>query len=238
MNSSERVKLLSKAENLGITHFDTSPYYGYGLAEIELGKHLHTRRSLFTISTKFGLYPLAPHINGYMSMLVRKGFKYVIPSLSLPHKDWDVNKAKCSLRKSLIRLKTDYIDFLFLHEPEINYINLEVMLDWLKDEKKAGNIRYWGLAGNEENITPFLHTFSELAQVIQSKDSLNYKEAKYLATNNKKTQFTYGYFSNKFEKTFSSKYILENALKQNPGGSILISSRKIKHLEQIKNCKI
>ena len=55
----DRRSLLLHAESVGITHFDTAPYYGYGLAERELGLALRDRRSRITVTTKVGLYPVS-----------------------------------------------------------------------------------------------------------------------------------------------------------------------------------
>ena len=56
-SSRTRQALLQGALDVGITHFDTSPFYGYGLAERELGIFQARNRGLFTVATKIGLYP-------------------------------------------------------------------------------------------------------------------------------------------------------------------------------------
>lgn len=52
-----RLRLLEEALELGITHFDTAPLYGQGLAEEVLGRFARGRRDRITITTKFGLLP-------------------------------------------------------------------------------------------------------------------------------------------------------------------------------------
>lgn len=57
LTSAGRLRLLEVAFEEGITHFDTAPLYGQGLAESLLGKFARSRRDSLTITTKFGLVP-------------------------------------------------------------------------------------------------------------------------------------------------------------------------------------
>jgi len=52
-----RLRLLEAAFDHGITHFDTAPLYGQGLAESLIGAFARHRRDRLTITTKFGLLP-------------------------------------------------------------------------------------------------------------------------------------------------------------------------------------
>ena len=52
-----RLRLLEVAFEHGITHFDTAPLYGMGLAEEVLGRFCRGKRDAITITTKFGLLP-------------------------------------------------------------------------------------------------------------------------------------------------------------------------------------
>jgi len=53
---SVRLKLLESACELGFTHFDTAPLYGYGNCEREIGEVLEGNPFL-TVTTKIGLKP-------------------------------------------------------------------------------------------------------------------------------------------------------------------------------------
>ena len=55
LRSKDRQNLLASALNHGITYFDTSPYYGHGVAERELGTFARGRRSGILLATKFGM---------------------------------------------------------------------------------------------------------------------------------------------------------------------------------------
>ncbi len=57
LTSAGRLRLLDVAFEEGITHFDTAPLYGQGLAESLLGRFARSRREALTITTKFGLVP-------------------------------------------------------------------------------------------------------------------------------------------------------------------------------------
>ena len=50
-----RRRILSSAVDAGFTHFDTAPYYGFGLAERELAPILRAN-SQITVTTKVGIY--------------------------------------------------------------------------------------------------------------------------------------------------------------------------------------
>ncbi len=57
LTSAGRLRLLEVAFEEGISHFDTAPLYGQGLAESLLGRFARSRRDALTITTKFGLVP-------------------------------------------------------------------------------------------------------------------------------------------------------------------------------------
>lgn len=63
----ERQKLLAFAFDVGITHFDTAPLYGHGIAEKELSYFLRDLCADVTIASKVGIpsnvwYRKAPYL--------------------------------------------------------------------------------------------------------------------------------------------------------------------------------
>ncbi len=233
-SKNQRQKILHSAAYNGITHFDTSPYYGYGLAELDLGYFLLNQRDKFTITTKIGLYPYLFTSKNNLNVWCRKLLGYTFPKLSLPLVNTSISIAKKSFNKSLKNLKTDYIDFLFLHEPIYDLYNTEEYLRWFEDEQKKGKIKAYGIAGTKENILPFIINNSPFSSIIQTKDSIEDCEANYLNDYNKKFQFTYGYFSSNKNK-FDTEYIISNFLKRNKTGSIIFSSKNISKINNIAN---
>ena len=71
--SRRRQDLLAAAFDHGFTHFDAAPYYGFGIAERELGQFLKARRGRVTITTKVGLYPPGGFTAKYSLCLDTKG---------------------------------------------------------------------------------------------------------------------------------------------------------------------
>lgn len=234
-SSKARLQLLNTAFDLGITHFDTSPYYGYGFTEKVLGDFTKHIRDSITITTKIGLYPYGKHDHNIYKIIYRKAIGKISSRYSLPSVSFSLNDAERSLTNSLRGLRTDYVDFLFLHEPLYDIINLEEMSFWLNEQCKIGNIRSYGIAGKSENIKPFLNTV--LAKVVQTNDSIEHREADILIKLKRELQFTYGYFSsNEFiANSMSWREIVNSAFDRNKNGCVLFSTRKIDRLKKFKN---
>ena len=104
---------IASAYTAGIRYFDTAPLYGYGRSEHRLGSELSRyRRDEFVISTKVG-YSLVPRTaeEPPESPFVN------VPPLD---KEFDFSRDAVlrSFEESLKRLQTDYIDILFIHDPD------------------------------------------------------------------------------------------------------------------------
>lgn len=101
---------VQRAWDGGIRHFDTAPYYGFGLSESRLGNALaHVSRASFTLSTKVGRVieeaaGRSGHDDGFAVDGRRARFDYSRAGV------------RRSLEDSLRRLGTDHIDVLFLHD--------------------------------------------------------------------------------------------------------------------------
>lgn len=231
---SQRQRLLAAAFASGITHFDTSPYYGYGLAESDVGLFIRGRRDAVTVATKVGLY--APgSTNSIMSIWARKAAGKFFQSLSVPRIDWGVQTAERSLNASLKRLKTEYVDVLFLHEPDPTLINSDEFLTWLESERAKGKVRYWGLAGVPDRFGEWILINHPLSTIVQSKDSLDRKEADIVLRQERRLQFTYGYLSSSTQgmAEYSADTLLRKALQRNTDGSVLFSTRRLERIEKL-----
>ena len=227
--ASERQGLLCEAADLGIRHFDTAPSYGLGLAETDLGAFLRGRRSQCTVATKVGLYPPGNGSQHTAAIWGRKALGRVVPSLSSVVADWHVARARESLDRSLRRLGTDYVDFLFLHEPDVNLVAGEEFLDWLRSETGRGRIRVWGVAGARASVAPFVAAESPLAQVVQTLDSLEHRQADFILDHRRPLQFTYGYFSAAGRAAAEPLEVL----RRNQTGTVLVSTRRIERLKAL-----
>ena len=91
-SEAQQMAAMARAIELGIDYFDTSPDYGKGLAEINLGRALRALRPASAIvSTKVELMP--PDLDDIAGKIVR------------------------SAEESLRRLGRDHIDILMIHNP-------------------------------------------------------------------------------------------------------------------------
>ncbi|OOG56893.1 oxidoreductase [Rhodanobacter sp. C03] len=104
------VAAIAHAWQRGIRHFDTAPYYGYGLSESRLGAALgRLPRDSFTLSTKVGRiididHRHTSHTDGF------------IVDGRYAHFDYSRDGILRSLEASLSRLRTDHVDVLLLHD--------------------------------------------------------------------------------------------------------------------------
>ncbi|UZR28740.1 aldo/keto reductase [Methylococcus mesophilus] len=231
----QRQQVLEATASAGISHFDTSPYYGCGLAEADLGEFMEGRRDVFTVATKVGLYPFGGAAHGTFDVWVRKAAGKIYPRLSAPEVDWRVQRAADSLNASLKRLKTDYVDFLFLHEPDISLVDADEFLHWIEAEQSKGKIRHWGLAGLPVLLEPWLQNDHPLALVLQTRDCVDGHQADFILNKGRSLQFTYGYLSSQLRqgKAVQVDVLIHKALIRNTQGSILVSTCKAARINEI-----
>jgi aryl-alcohol dehydrogenase-like predicted oxidoreductase len=166
---SARHKLLRAALDAGFTHFDTAPYYGFGQAERDLGSFAKVPE--LGITTKVGLYPPGGAWQPTAAALARKAGGRLVPALSLPIADFAVTRARKSLDGSLKRLRRERVDLLLIHEPVAGLIDTDEWLRWLEQERAAGRVRDFGVAGQVDRIIETRAAKAELARVVQTSAS-------------------------------------------------------------------
>lgn len=140
----------------GIRHFDTAPYYGYGLSEQRLGQGLRgLPRASYTLSTKVGrcVYDDAAAAPG------REGFAVAGRRAEFDYSRDGVLRA---FESSLQRLGTDHIDVLLLHDigrlthgerhPAMLRQALDEALPTMVALKAQGACRAIGIGVNEEDV--------------------------------------------------------------------------------------
>lgn len=225
----ERANLLHKALECGISHFDTAPYYGFGLAEADLGEVLVGRRQSITVATKVGMHAPGAPTSSVAKIWARKVLGKIAPSVSAPRWDWSVAEASRSLDESLKRLRTDYVDILFVHEPDPTAVQPDELLDWLHRMRDSGRVRSWGLAGEPFRLEPWIRSDHPLAQVLQTRDSVSGKESDDLLRHGRRADLTYGYFAS-LSQGMDALSILRKALERNQHGSVVFSTRQTAHL--------
>ncbi len=153
-------RALACALDCGITHFDIARSYGYGEAESFVGRFLKSRRDEVVIASKFGIRatPLAGALRP-LKPVVRwlKGRKPAPqpgpPPSGPPGRDpfhervtLTPDAMRDSLERSLRALRTDRLDYFFVHEPPGPIARLDDLADAAERLKAEGKIRGWGLA--------------------------------------------------------------------------------------------
>lgn len=118
------LSVVGQALDAGITFFDSSPYYGGGLAERRLGDALRGHRDEVVIGTKAGRYGDADF-------------------------DFSPARIRASLEQSLRLLRTDHVDVFQLHDIEfvpLDGIVTEAYGELLR-QRDAGKCRFVGMTG-------------------------------------------------------------------------------------------
>ena len=136
LRSTQRQTLLGAVVDAGFTHLDTSPYYGYGLAEEAIGLLIKNGSSELTIASKIGLYPPTGSSANSTQVVVRKLVGRVLPRVALPTQDWSLKRAQTNLDTTLRRIHRDYLDILYLHEPVYGCLDEGEFVGWLERQKE------------------------------------------------------------------------------------------------------
>jgi aryl-alcohol dehydrogenase-like predicted oxidoreductase len=151
---------LGDAYDAGVTFYDTARSYGYGESEAVLGEFLRGRRESVVVSTKFGILParmnplkraLKPLARALLSVVpsARRAMQTQIAAqFSSGH--FTVEALRSSLDTSLRKLRTGYVDLLFLHLPPISVLQQEDLLAALEDLMSQGKVLRAGVAADPD----------------------------------------------------------------------------------------
>jgi aryl-alcohol dehydrogenase-like predicted oxidoreductase len=145
-------RVLLRARELGVTHFDTAALYGFGVNEELVGRTLAPMRSEFTLASKCGL----------QGVKLEGGMRRVL--------DGRPATLKQSCEDSLRRLRTDVIDLYYLHRWDKS-VPIEDSVGALAELKAAGKIRAIGLSEVSANTLRRAHAVHPIA-AVQSEYSL------------------------------------------------------------------
>lgn len=233
-----RRRLLEAAAAAGLTHFDTAPLYGFGLAERYLGEAF-ARRPEVTVTTKVGLYAPGGEDQSETGVWLRKVAGKAIRPMSAAISDASVDRARRSVEGSLRRLRRDKIDLLLIHEPDAAMLDTDAWRRWLEDLITEGKVGAFGVAGETQSVRPFLLQDLGLAQMIQTIDSLDRREGDVVTDQGRPLQITYGYVSAAQRRMPDSPVaqVLEQALARNRTGALIVSTRREDRLGQYATLK-
>lgn len=143
----------------GIRYFDSAPFYGAGLAEIRLGKALsHRNRDEYVLSTKVGRVILDELEDPSARDFGEKGGLFEFGRKNKIINDYSADATLRSIEQSLERLKTDRIDFVYIHDVAQDFYGDEWLAQFesartgafrvLTQLREEGVIKGWGLGVN------------------------------------------------------------------------------------------
>jgi aryl-alcohol dehydrogenase-like predicted oxidoreductase len=233
LSIADRRRLIQRALDLGITHFDTARLYADGMSEVCLGESLRGIRETVTITTKFGLLP-TPFIGsmGIAARPLRKA-RSVFSKLGIrryPRRSYTCDTLRSSLHASLRALKTSYIDIYCLHEPELQSEVSGDLLEELERLKAKGDIRQIGVSGDRiDDIVAICGTSLDVIQCAET----GWTESRFVP------DITYSLFSyaigrdHASSEKYSVERLLQQALARRDEGSVIVQTRSVTHLEQI-----
>ncbi len=132
------------ALDCGLNLIDTSPFYGRGMSEVLLGVALRdVPRDQYLLCSKLGRY-------------------------DLQHFDFSARRVQESVDVTLHRLGTDHLDIMLCHD--IEFVEMQQIVDEtlpaLRQQVKAGKIRFIGFSGYPQKIFPFIADQTEVDCVL------------------------------------------------------------------------
>jgi aryl-alcohol dehydrogenase-like predicted oxidoreductase len=163
-NAAEHNAVIQAARELGISFFDTADIYAQGESERILGKALASDRSRVVIASKVGyiLARQAPLIDRAKPLL-----KPIVHRLGLRHaavpagirggpvaQDFSSIHVVEAVEGSLRRLRTDYLDILFLHSPPQAVLTAGPFVDGVQRLLRDGKIRWFGVSCERAEDAP------------------------------------------------------------------------------------
>ena len=237
LRSKDRQNLLASALNHGITYFDTSPYYGHGVAERELGTFARGRRSGILLATKFGIQP-NPWLQRFpMLMYSRLATNAALRRITrrqhfiANRRDYSSRNAVASLESSLRALRTDHVDILYLHEPTLDQLtDPDRLFDTLHALQSSGKVRYFGLAGDAPECLAILRRHPGLDCLLQVNAACGREPWQLLKDASVPFQSSFGHFRGS-QKSLSAS--LATAIGANAHGIILFSTRRATHIRSM-----
>ncbi|SFC94492.1 D-threo-aldose 1-dehydrogenase [Bacillus sp. OV322] len=155
----EAIATVEAAWESGIRYFDTAPLYGSGLAEIRLGEALSKKnRDDYILSTKVGRIISDELEEPSGRDLGEKGGLFEFGRKNKIINDYSADATLRSIEDSLKRLKTDYIDFVYIHDVAQDFYGDEWISQFemartgafraLTRLREEGVIKGWGLGVN------------------------------------------------------------------------------------------
>ncbi len=128
--------ILRAVVDVGITFIDTAN--DYGRSEAYLGQFLADRRDRFALATKCGctIVPAGDHDE-------------------TPH-SWDRDHLLANIDDSLTKLRTDHVDLLQLHNPDVRDAEQHRVVDTLREIKESGKATHIGISATSPHLATYI----------------------------------------------------------------------------------
>ncbi len=120
----------------GINFIDTAN--DYGLSELYIGRHLDDLRDQFYLATKCGCH-----------------VQFAGDHDETPH-IWTRGNLMRNISDSLQKMRTDHVDLLQLHNPDVETCEREGLVDILKELKDAGVVRNIGCSSTSPHLSTYI----------------------------------------------------------------------------------
>jgi aryl-alcohol dehydrogenase-like predicted oxidoreductase len=196
----DQFALLEAVVEAGITHFDTSPYYGYGAVEPLLGEFLAAHKVKGTVTTKFGIQPPPALLRSSAVMKLARTIAGLSPGLKrllsrgaskmVTQGAFDAESAEKSLLSSLRNLRLERVDYFLLHEPTLTDTRRPGLETFLQRSLAAGQIGAFGIGAAWPCVQEVLAHAPTFASVVQFDNPLPEDRVPLAAGN--RTIITYG----------------------------------------------
>ena len=145
-------RVLNAALDGGINFLDTAACYG--VSEEMIGRTIAHRRHEYVLATKAG------HVTG-----------------GYPGRPWMAQTVRDSIDRSLVRMKTDYLDLLQIHAYDMTVPPPDEVVQAVLDAKEAGKVRFVGYS--QENDEAEWAVESGLFDALQTAFNLVDQRARY-----------------------------------------------------------
>ena len=128
--------ILEAVVDAGITFIDTAN--DYGRSEAYIGQFLADRREEFVLATKCGctIVPAGDHDE-------------------TPH-SWDRDHLLTNIDDSLAKLRTDHVDLLQLHNPDVRSSEEHRVVDTLREIKDSGKAHHIGISSTSPDLATYI----------------------------------------------------------------------------------
>jgi aryl-alcohol dehydrogenase-like predicted oxidoreductase len=169
LDRAKSLRLLDAAWDAGIRHFDVARLYGQGHTEALLGEFLRAHPDA-TVTTKFGVLPPNP-----VQRLCAAAARRIASLPEVRRNDkarFTARAAAASLKTSLSALGREHIDLFLLHEPTVDDLCHDDLLEFLHKQQAQGVIGGFGIGGEHHRLPELLRHRPEYARILQVEHSI------------------------------------------------------------------